>query len=107
MTTSGTRKDRVFSAAVPKKEDGSLFMLENIKETIRPTLRVLLDTGAGSSFISSTLANHLDCLEGLQFDNEDDKPNHPIHIILGAGDIARIKSTGFMVHLDILLLKIL
>ena len=168
MTTSGTRKDRVFSAAVPKKEDGSLFMLENIKETIHPTLvavvngrkfRVLLDTGAGSSFISSTLAHHLDCcpayweyksmetmtsvvkqrlpvyniqvhstdmkytldlkvsrldrsaittlanprikslkirypyLEGLQFDNEDDKPNHPIHIILGAGDIARIKST--------------
>ena len=60
----------MFSAAVPKKEDGSLFMLENIKETIAPTpvavvngqkFRVLLDTGAGSSFISSTLANHLDC----------------------------------------------
>ena len=32
-------------------------------------------------------------LKGIQFDNEDDRPSHPIHFILGAGDIARIKTS--------------
>ena len=35
-------------------------------------------------------------LSGLQFDNEDKNDQHPIHIILGAGDIAKIKSSGFI-----------
>ena len=29
---------------------------------------------------------------GIQFDNEDDLPSHPIQLILGAGDIARFKT---------------
>ena len=152
-------------------EKPSLFMLEETKETIHPCLvavanhqkfRVLLDTGAGSSYVSSTFVNHLKCkpayweskaietmmttttqklpvynvelnstdgrfaidikvnkldrpvlttlknpqiailkqkyphLNGLKFDNEDDKAEHPIHIILGAGDIARIKASGLI-----------
>ena len=32
----------------------------------------------------------------VQFDNEDEKDQHSIHIILGAGDIAKIKSSGFI-----------
>ena len=61
-------RSKVLTAADGKLEDGSLFMMDHIKETIHPTLvaivkgqrfRMLLDTGAGSSFISSTLANHL------------------------------------------------
>jgi hypothetical protein len=149
----------------------SLYMIEDSNETIHPTLvvmamgqkfRVLLDTGAGNSFVSSTFINHLDVkplyweskkletmtttttqklpvydvefystdgkysintkvnkldrtvlttlnnpritqlkkkyphLAGIHFGNEDGKQNHPIHIILGAGDIARIKASGFI-----------
>ena len=35
-------------------------------------------------------------LSELQLDNEDEKDQHPIHIILRAGDIAKIKSSGFI-----------
>ena len=155
-----------------KNEESSLLgMLEDSRATIHPTLvavvkgkrfRILLDTGAGSSFISSTLASHignkplyweqkimetittvvkqklplysmqinstdgkytLDIkankldrpilttlpnpnikqlkqryphLAGLTFDIEDDNKGHPIHIILGAGDISCIKCTGLI-----------
>jgi hypothetical protein len=32
-------------------------------------------------------------LRGLCFDNEDERDQHPIHLILGVGDLARIKTT--------------
>ncbi|XP_065654634.1 uncharacterized protein LOC136081261 [Hydra vulgaris] len=120
-------------------------------QTIHPTVvvnvdkykvRALLDTGAGSSYASSTLikylklepnnwesknietmtgsvhqnlplfyttlysikgCNSLDIklykkfkhLERLHFHNEDDYDDHKIHLIIGAGDIARIKLKGF------------
>ncbi len=143
-------------------------MIGATKETIHPTIvvvaggekfRALLDTGAGSSFASSTFIKHLGIrptkwenksieimtdtvnqkmpsynvtlkstdgkqsldlkvnkldrpvlttlsnldmhglkkthqhLKGIHFHNEDDRPNHPIHLILGAGDIARIETS--------------
>ena len=149
----------------------TLFMMEETKETIHPCLvayankqrfRVLLDTGAGSSYVSTSFINHVQkkpsywesksietmmstttkklpvyqielqsmdgrCtievkvnkldrpvlttlknprianlkkkyphLEGIRFDNEDDKDEHPIHVILGAGDIANIKTSGLI-----------
>ena len=51
-----------------KEEKPSLYMLDDTKETIHPTVvavanhqkfRVLLDTGAGGSFVSSTFINHI------------------------------------------------
>ena len=146
-------------------------MVEENQNTIHPTLvaqcqgqkfRILLDTGAGNSFVSSTFINHINMkpaywetksletmtntikqklpvynvviqsldgkftvpikvnkldrpvlatlsnpritqlkskyphLEGITFDNEDEKLQHPIHIILGAGDYANIKTGGFI-----------
>ena len=35
-------------------------------------------------------------LNGITFDNEDEKQQYPIHIILGAGDYAKIKTGGFI-----------
>jgi hypothetical protein len=32
-------------------------------------------------------------LRGLCFDNEDDREQHPIHLILGVGDLSRIKTS--------------
>ena len=53
------------------KDDNSLFLVDHqVKETIHPTLiaivkgqkfRILLDTGSGSSYISSTVVKHLGC----------------------------------------------
>ena len=144
------------------------YMIGSSKETIHPTLvvisneqkfRAMLDTGAGSSFASSTFIRHLGMkpsrwewksietmtttvrqklpiydvkllstdgkeelavsltmldkpvittlsnpkigelkkqfphLRGLCFDNEDDREQHPIHLILGVGDLSRIKTS--------------
>ena len=35
-------------------------------------------------------------LAGLQFDNEDEKNQDPVHIILGAGDISKAKLDEFI-----------
>ena len=35
-------------------------------------------------------------LSELQLDNEEEKDQHPIHTILGAGNIVKIKSSGFI-----------
>ena len=35
-------------------------------------------------------------LQGLDFSNEDDDHKHPVHIILGAGEITRIRTPGFV-----------
>ena len=139
----------------------------SIKETIHPTLvveangqkfRAMLDTGAGSSFASSTFIHHIEIkpayweaksietmtttmhqkfpvygvklwstdginsldvklnkldrpvlttlnnpriadlkkkfpyLNGIQFDCEDEREQHPIHLILGVGDMVKIKA---------------
>ena len=144
------------------------YMIGSAKETIHPTLvvisneqkfRAMLDTGAGSSFASSTCIRHLGMkpsrwewksietmtttvrqklpiynvkllptdgkeelnvsltmldkpvittlsnpkigelkkqfphLRGLCFDNEDDREQYPIHLILGVGDLSRIKTS--------------
>ena len=159
------------STQKPTAKPASLYMVKENQETIHPTLvaqcqgqkfRILLDTGAGNSFVSSTFisqvnvrpaywetksletmtttvkqkllvcnltiqsidgtftvpikVNKLDCpvlatlsnprisqlkskyphLDGITFDNEDDKLQHPIHVILGAGDFANIKTGGFI-----------
>ena len=151
-----------------KEKPPSHYMIGATKGTIHPTIvvvaggekfRAILDTDAGSSFVSSTVIKHLGIrptkwenksietmtdtvnqkmpcykvtlkstdgsqsldfkvskldrtvlttltnpgihglkeahphLKGIQFDNEDDRPSHPIHFILGAGDIARIKTS--------------
>ena len=56
----------------------------------RPTLTVLTNPNI------KRLKNAYPYLDGLVFDNEDDKKNHPIHVILGAGEIAKIKRAGLI-----------
>ena len=43
----------------------------------------------------SVLKRKFKHLERLHFHNEDDYDDHKIHLIIGAGDIARIKLKGF------------
>ena len=160
---------RHHTSLCPTEQPNLPYMIGSTKDTIHPTLvvisneqkfRAMLDTGAGSSFASSTFIRHLGMkpsrwewksietmtttvrqklpiydvkllstdgkeelavslamldkpvittlsnpkigelkkqfphlIRGLWFDNEDDREQHPIHLILGVGDLSRIKTS--------------
>ena len=89
MTTTVTQKLLVFYFETTLL-DGSYNLNIKANKLDRIVLKILNNPGA------KKMREKYSYLAGLKFDSEYEKNQHSIHIILGAADIAKIKSGGFI-----------
>jgi hypothetical protein len=88
MIATTTQKLPVYNVEI-QSTDGKYSINTKVNKLDRPVLTMLNNP-------RTTKLKKYPHLPGTRFDSEDDKTDHPIHIILGAGDIARIKAGGFI-----------
>ena len=84
MTTTVNQKMAVYDIQI-ESINGQHSLNLKVNKLDRPVL-----TTFGNPRISELKKEHQH-LQGLHFDDEDNREKHPMHLILGAGDIARIK----------------
>jgi hypothetical protein len=89
MIATTTQKLPVYNVEI-QSTDGKYSINTKVNKLDRPVLTTLNNPRI------TKLKKKYPHLAGIRFDSEDDKTDHPIHIILGAGDIARIKAGGFI-----------
>ena len=89
MTATVKQKLPVYNVTI-QSLDGTYTVPIKVNKLDRPVLATLNNPGINQ------LKSKYPHLDGIHFDNEDEKLQHPIHIILGAGDFANIKTGGFI-----------
>ena len=89
MTATVKQKLPVYNVTI-QSLDGTYTVPIKVNKLDRPVLATLNNPGFNQ------LKTKYPHLNGIHFDNEDEKLQHPIHIILGAGDFANIKTGGFI-----------
>ena len=89
MTATVKQKLPVYNVTI-QSLDGTYTVPIKVNKLDRPVLATLNNPGINQ------LKSKYPHLDGIHFDNEDEKLQHPIHIILGVGDFANIKTGGFI-----------
>ena len=86
MTTTVRQKLPIYDVKL-LSTDGKEELAVSLTMLDKPVITTLSNPKIGG------LKKQFPHLRGLCFDNEDDREQHPIHLILGVGDLSRIKTS--------------